>query len=335
MKHRFTSLQRSNQEDKVSEEKRENPLRLVKGNAPPENPEKGAVQGRFPSWLHRKLPRGQELFNTNAILKENQLNTVCEEAKCPNRLECYSNKTATFLALGKACTRACGFCDIDFDKNPKLPEKDEPERIAKSVKSLGLRHVVITMVARDDLADRGATHIAEIIHAVRKENPGTTLEILTSDFSGDEKPLDIVLEAKPQIFNHNIETIKRLTPRVRHKATYERTLSVLKYVHDSGKAPFVKSGIMVGLGETDEEVKEAIRDLKEAGCQIITIGQYLQPNKKKLLVKSFVSPEQFKEYERYGLSIGIKYMYGGPFVRSSYNASLLKDRAFKGETFHG
>jgi len=319
----------------VSEEERENPLRLVKGNLLPENPEKGSVQGRFPSWLHRKLPRGKELFNTNAILRENDLHTVCEEAKCPNRLECYSNKTATFLALGKACTRACGFCDIDFDKNPKLPEKDEPERIAKSVKSLKLRHVVITMVARDDLADQGAAHIAEIIHAVRKENPGATLEVLTSDFSGDEKPLDIVLKAKPEIFNHNIETVRRLTSRVRHKATYDRTLSVLKYVKDSGQIPFVKSGIMVGLGETDEEVKETLHDLKEVGCQIITIGQYLQPNKRKLLVKSFVTPEQFKEYERYGLSIGIKYMYSGPFVRSSYNASLLKDHAFKGETFHG
>ena len=306
----------------------------IKGNTLPENPEKGKVKGRFPSWLHRKLPRGDELFKTNAILRENKMNTVCEEAKCPNRLECYSNKTATFLALGKACTRACGFCDIDFSKNPKLPEKDEPERIAKSVKALGLHHVVITMVARDDLADQGATHIAEIIHAIRNKNPGATVEVLTSDFSGDEKPVDIVLNANPEIFNHNIETVRRMTPRVRHKATYERTLEVLSCVKKRGTVPFVKSGIMVGLGETDEEVKETLRDLQAAGCEIITIGQYLQPNKNKLLVKSFVTPKQFKEYELYGQSIGINYVYSGPFVRSSYNASLLKDHAFRGEIFH-
>ncbi|MCB1115385.1 MAG: lipoyl synthase [Chlamydiia bacterium] len=319
----------------MEEEKKDHPLRIVKGNVLPENPEKGKSQGRFPSWLHRKLPRGKELFNTNAVLEKSALHTVCEEAKCPNRLECYSNKTATFLALGKACTRACGFCDIDFDKHPKLPEKDEPERIAQSAKSLGLRHVVITMVARDDLPDQGASHIADIIHTVRKVNPGVTLEVLTSDFSGDEKPLDIVLDAKPEIFNHNIETVKRLSPRVRHKATYERTLHVLSYVKQSNKVPFVKSGIMVGLGETDDEVKETLQDLKNVGCQMITIGQYLQPNKRKLLVKSFVTPEQFKEYERFGQSIGINYVYSGPFVRSSYNASLFKDHAFKGETFHG
>ncbi|MGE0197546.1 MAG: lipoyl synthase [Simkaniaceae bacterium] len=307
---------------------------MKKLNILPENPEKGS-KGRFPSWLHRKLPRGSELSETNAILRKHHLNTVCEEAKCPNRLECYSNKTATFLALGKECTRACGFCDIDFSKHPKPPEKDEPLRIAQSVKALGLQHVVITMVARDDLADQGATHIAEIIHAIRKENPSATTEVLTSDFSGEEKPLDIVLNAKPEIFNHNIETVRRLSPRVRHRATYERTLKVLAYVKGQNKVPFVKSGIMVGLGETDEEVEETIRDLYAAGCEIITIGQYLQPNRNKLLVKAFVTPEQFKRYEQYGQSLGIKYMYSGPFVRSSYNAALLKDHAFKGETFHG
>ncbi|QVL57657.1 MAG: lipoyl synthase [Simkaniaceae bacterium] len=319
----------------MSDELYDHHSKKVKGNALPENPEKGEAKGRFPSWLHRKLPRGPELFKTTAILSENNLNTVCAEAKCPNRLECFSNKTATFLALGKACTRACGFCDIDFDKTPQLPEKDEPERIAKSAKDLGLRHIVITMVARDDLADQGARHIAEIIQAIRKENVNATVEVLTSDFSGDEKSLDIVLEAKPEIFNHNIETVRRMTPRVRHKATYDRTLDVLAYVKKSGKVPFVKSGIMVGLGETDEEIKETLHDLQNAGCSIITMGQYLQPNKHKLLVKSFVTPEQFKEYERYGHSLGIKYMYCGPFVRSSYNASLLKDHAFKGETFRG
>ena len=307
----------------------------TKLNILPDNPEEKEQRGRFPSWLHRKLPKGNALFETNAILREGSLHTVCEEAKCPNRLECYSNKTATFLALGKECTRACGFCDIDFSKNPKKPEADEPQRIADSVKQLGLRHVVITMVARDDLPDQGASHIVNIIQTIRKEVPSATVEVLTSDFSGNDKRLDIVLEARPEIFNHNLETVRRLTPRVRHKATYERTLSVLKKVKADGRAPFVKSGIMVGLGETDEEVKETLKDLKEVGCQIVTIGQYLQPNRHKLLVKSFVTPEQFKTYETYGNSIGIQYVYSGPFVRSSYNASLLKDSAFKGETFHG
>ena len=298
-------------------------------NRLPKNPEKGS-QGRFPSWLHRKLPRGSALLETNATLRKNGLNTVCEEAKCPNRFECYSHHTATFLALGKACTRACGFCDIDFDKNPKLPEEDEPERIANSVMDLGLEHVVITMVARDDLEDQGASHIAKIIHAIREKKPSSTIEVLTSDFSGDEKALDIVIAAKPEIFNHNIETVRRLTPRVRHKATYERTLNVLRYV--KGKVPFLKSGIMVGLGEEMAEVKETIDDLNGVGCDLITIGQYLQPNHHKIVVKSFVTPEEFKAYEDYGHHIGIKHMYSGPFVRSSYNAGLLKDKVFQKET---
>ena len=318
----------------MSQELFDNRPKREKLNPLPVNPEKGG-KGRFPSWLHRKLPLGNELAKTHVILKRHRLHTVCEEAKCPNHLECYSNKTATFLALGKECTRACGFCDIDFSKTPNSPEKDEPERIAKSVKALALNHVVITMVTRDDLADQGASHIAEIIQAIQKEIPNVSVEVLTSDFSGNEKLLDIVLDAKPEIFNHNIETVRRLTPRVRHRATYDRTLEVLSYVKSQNNVPFVKSGIMVGLGETQQEVEETIRDLRNAGCTIITIGQYLQPTKNKLLVKSFIRPEQFKQYEEYGHSIGIQYMHCGPFVRSSYNAALLKNRAFKGETFYG
>lgn len=300
----------------------------------PENPDQAHSDGetplgRFPKWLHRNLPKGGELFETTAIIKNHKLNTVCEEAKCPNRLECYSNKTATFLALGKACTRNCGFCDIDFSKTPQPPEKDEPKRISDSVQLLGLRHVVITMVARDDLPDQGASHIAEIIREVRKNNPTVTLEVLTSDFSGDHATIEIVLNEHPEIFNHNIETVRRLTPRVRHKATYDRTLSVLSFVKSTKKSSFVKSGIMVGLGETDEEVFETIHDLYQAGCDIITIGHYLQPNRNKLRVKSFITPDQFKQYETYALNIGVKHIYSGPFVRSSYNAALLKDAAFQ------
>lgn len=291
----------------------------------PEEPErkKAVAGGRFPSWLHRKIPRGGESFQTNAILAKYGLNTVCEEAKCPNRLECYSKRTATFLALGKQCTRNCGFCDIDFSKAPLPPAADEPERIALSTQDLGLKHVVITMVARDDLPDQGASHIAAIVRAVRKKNSETTVELLTSDFSGDVKLLDIALQEKPEIFNHNIETVRSLTPRIRHRAEYERSLSVLRHAKKSGHALYVKSGMMLGFGEKDEEVRETIRDLYQAGCDVITIGQYLQASSKKLLVKEFISPERFKAHEEYGLSIGVRHMYSGPFVRSSYNANLF------------
>ncbi len=280
----------------------------------------GQTIGRFPRWLHTKLQPGGQLFKTGALLEKYQLNTVCEEAKCPNRLECYSRKTATFLALGKACTRACGFCDIDFTKQPKKPEEDEPMRIAYSVRELSLKHVVVTMVARDDLIDGGAAHMAAIVQAIREVNKNCTIELLTSDFAGGFEALDVVLAANPEIFNHNIETVRGLTPRIRHRATYERTLAVLAYAKQSRQVEFIKSGIMVGLGETHDEVKETICDLKSAGCDIITIGQYLQPSRNKLRVKAFISPEIFTLYREYGLSIGVKQMYCGPFVRSSYNA---------------
>ncbi|MDE3048073.1 MAG: lipoyl synthase, partial [Verrucomicrobiota bacterium] len=210
---------------------------MSKLNILPENPEEKG--GRFPSWLHRNLPRGAAIFKTHAIVEKYRLNTVCEEAKCPNRLECFTKSTATFLALGKECTRNCGFCSIDFSKTPKAPEADEPERIALSVRELGLKHAVITMVARDDLPDQGAGHIAAIIRAIRKENQHTTVEVLTSDFGGNVKLLYIVLEAKPEIFNHNIETVRSLSSRVRHKAEYDRTLSLLKAAKESGQAVFV------------------------------------------------------------------------------------------------
>jgi lipoyl synthase len=295
-------------------------------NKLPDNPDeehaKSVPLGRFPKWLHRDLPKGGNLFQTHEILRKYKLNTVCEEAKCPNRMECYSKKTATFLALGKECTRACGFCEIDFSKTPKPPEKDEPIRIAQSVKDLGLKHVVITMVARDDLEDQGASHIARIIQEIKNEAPDSTIEVLTSDFLGNTVALDTVLQKRPEVFNHNIETVRRLSPKVRHKATYDRTLSVLKYAKDSHLPLLVKSGMMVGLGETSDEVKETICDLHSVGCDIITIGHYLQASRLKIPVKRFITPEEFKEYEEYGLTLGVKHMYCGPFVRSSYNADL-------------
>lgn len=301
-------------------------------NVLPQNPEERAETslvgpGRFPSWLHRKLPEGASLSQTGDIVAGNRLHTVCEEARCPNLLECWSKKTATFLVMGKECTRNCGFCSIDFSKKPKELEADEPQRVADSVLKLGLKHVVITMVARDDLPDGGAAHLSLVIQAIRECTPEATIEVLTSDFRGEEASLDILLQAKPDIFNHNIETVRELTPRVRHQATYDRTLSVLRYASGQAQAknlPMpVKSGLMLGLGETTEQVQETLRDLKAAGCQIVTMGQYLQADAKKLRVKSFIPPQEFDSYAAYGTSIGIPYMYCGPFVRSSYNAGVV------------
>jgi lipoic acid synthetase len=229
--------------------------------------------------------------------------------------------------LGSECTRNCGFCDIDFSKTPKAPEDDEPLRVAESVKELGLKHVVITMVARDDLEDGGAAHLAAISQKVRELNPGITLELLTSDFHGNTDSWKVVMEIQPDIFNYNLETVRSLTPRVRHKATYDRTLMFLDFArkHKVNPQMKIKSGLMVGLGETDQEVKEALHDLKEVGVDIVTIGHYLQPNKNKLRVKAFITPEQFSAWESYGLSIGIPHLFAGPFVRSSYNADLFLD----------
>jgi len=297
--------------------------------------EDGARGGRLPPWLRRKLPCGFLCAQTRNTLKKHKIYTVCEEAGCPNRLECFSKKTATFLVLGKVCTRACGFCDVDFSNSPSPPEKEEPGRVAQAAKALKLNHVVITMVTRDDLADQGASHVAETIRKVREGLPHASIEVLTSDFSGDRHLIDVVLEAEPEIFNHNIETVRRLTPRVRHRATYERTLRLLSYAHSCNRASFIKSGIMVGIGEREGEVEETIQDLYSAGCSIITIGQYLQPKKGRLPVKSFVHPKRFKWYEEYGYSIGVRTMYCAPLVRSSYNAHLLKESNIKGELSRG
>ncbi len=280
--------------------------------------------GRFPSWLHRKLPKGNLLWDTNKILSKDRVPTVCEEAKCPNLLECFSKKTATFLTLGKECTRNCGFCDIDFSATPKPLDPGEPKQVALAAKELGLKHVVLTMVARDDLADGGADQLAKIILAVKQEIPQCTIEVLTSDFAGNTDSLDTIMATEPKIFNYNLETVKELTPRVRHKATYQRTLDTLSYIKKKSPHILVKSGMMLGLGETLEQVHQALHDLKLAGCDIVTMGQYLQPNPKKLRVKAFITPEQFEAYAQYGRSIGIKYVYSGPFVRSSYNADLVQ-----------
>lgn len=305
------------------------PKPKVKKSILPPNPEKVAdgrlvSNGRFPSWLHRKLPQGDLLWETNKILNQDRLATVCEEAKCPNLLECYSKKTATFLTLGKECTRNCGFCSIDFSKTPKALDPDEPQKVASAAKKLGLKHIVLTMVARDDLSDGGAEQLAKIIQEIRKEIPEGTVEVLTSDFDGNYNAIDIVIKTDIKIFNYNLETVEALTPRVRHKATYQRTLDILKYVKQKAPHLLVKSGMMLGLGETEQQVFQALEDLKEAGCDIVTLGQYLQPNPQKLRVKAFITPAEFENYAQFGRKIGIKFVYSGPFVRSSYNADLVQ-----------
>lgn len=300
-------------------------LNVLPQNPEQDDPEKAVALGRFPSWLHRKLPKGSALKETSDAISSKRLHTVCEEARCPNLQECWSKHTATFLIMGKECTRACGFCDIDFSKTPKSLEDDEPERVAESVKHLKLEHVVITMVARDDLEDGGASHLAKVVKKIRETNPGSTIEILTSDFHGNKEAWKEVMAILPEIFNYNIETTRALTPRVRHTANYDRTLALLSFAHQSKESSpmLVKSGLMVGLGENDQEVKETLHDLKNAGVDIVTIGQYLQANKNKLRVKAFIHPDQFQAWADYGHSIGIKHVYAGPFVRSSYNADVV------------
>ena len=290
---------------------KEHPLKIIKERKP------------LPQWLHRSLPNKSQYSITDDVINKNMLATVCEEAKCPNRFECYSKKTATFLLLGKICTRACGFCEIGFNKNPPPLDANEPINVAKSVKALSLKHVVLTQVARDDIEDGGAQHIKNIISAIRKENPGCTIEVLTSDFQGSKHALNTIFSAQPEIFNYNIETIERLTPKVRHKATYARTLSILSEAKKTLKKSFIKSGIMLGLGEQDDEIIKTLRDLKDNGVDIVTIGQYLQPSKRKLIPKDYITPEKFDYWKQKGEKLGIPFVYSGPYVRSSYNAEEI------------
>jgi len=282
---------------------------------------------RLPPWLRRRLPHG--CAPTASIIEDQQVHTVCQEAKCPNQMECWAKRTATFLVMGNECTRSCGFCDIAYNKTPKPLDPQEPQRIAESVRQLQLKHVVITMVTRDDLPDGGANHLVKILEEVRKQNPNATVEVLTSDFDGNFEALQTILESSPEVFNHNVETVRDLSPRVRHRATYDRSLAILEYVRNHSDI-IVKSGLMVGLGETDQQVQKTLDDLHGVGCDIVTIGQYLQPCSKRLQVKTFITPEQFINYKKYGLSIGISQMVCGPFVRSSYHAQdLIKNKIHK------
>ena len=275
---------------------------------------------RLPEWLRLKLPTSDTFSQTRNLLGELKLHTVCESAKCPNHWECWSKGTATFMIAGDRCTRACGFCAVATAK-PLPLEADEPLRVAEATRRMKLKHVVITAVARDDVADGGAEHFRQTIEEVRKLNPGIVIEVLVPDFQDSDASIDAVLAAKPQIFNHNLETVRRLTPSVRHRATYDRSLSVLKKVKDKGcKAVYTKSGLMLGLGEREEEVLEAMRDLRAAGCDILTLGQYLQPTLKHLAMVEFIPPTKFAEYKVRAEEMGFVHVASGPLVRSSYHA---------------
>jgi lipoic acid synthetase len=275
---------------------------------------------RLPEWLRIKLPTSDTFARTRSLLDELKLHTVCESAKCPNHWECWAKGTATFMIAGDHCTRACKFCAVSTAK-PLPLELDEPDRVAEATRRMGLKHVVITAVARDDIADGGAEHFRRTIERVRELSPGIVIEVLVPDFLDREESIQTVLRANPHIYNHNLETVRRLTPSVRHRATYDRSLSVLRKVKTlRGDSIHTKSGIMLGLGETEAELDEAMRDLRQAGCDILTLGQYLQPTLAHLPVVEFITPEQFAAYKVKAESLGFVHVASGPMVRSSYHA---------------
>jgi len=275
---------------------------------------------RLPEWLRITLPTSDNFARTRSLLDELKLHTVCESAKCPNHWECWSKGTATFMIAGDRCTRACGFCAVSTAK-PLALEADEPLRVAEATRRMQLRHIVITAVARDDLADGGANHFRSTIEMVRELNPGIVIEVLVPDFNEHDDSIETVLAANPHIFNHNLETVRRLTPDVRHRATYDRSLNVLRKVKDRrGDTIYTKSGLMLGLGETEAELLTALRDLRAAGCDILTLGQYLQPTLKHLPVVEFVTPERFAHFKGCAEELGFLHVASGPMVRSSYHA---------------
>lgn len=277
---------------------------------------------RLPRWLTKPFGFSPEIHELKAKLRARGLHTVCEEARCPNLGECWSQGTATFMILGDVCTRHCGFCSVTAGKSEEI-DVGEPAKVAEMTQLLGLRHVVITCVARDDLPDCGASHFVRVIHAIRDKNPGTVVEILTTDFQMKDEAIQAVCSAHPDVFNHNVETVDRLTSRVRHRAGYQQSLDFLKLVKSIDSSITTKSGLMLGLGETKDEVVQAMRDLRKVGCSILTIGQYLQPTSRNLPVVEFVEPRVFQEYEKIGYELGFDSVASGPFVRSSYHADKM------------
>lgn len=277
-----------------------------------------------PDWIKVRLPNNPVFWDTKSMINDLNLVTVCEEAQCPNRWECWGQGTATFMIAGEKCTRACGFCAVKTAK-PDALEVDEPERVAEATKRMGLNHVVITAVARDDLKDGGAEHFQQTIEAVRTTNPGIVIEVLVPDFNDRDWALELVMKARPHIFNHNLETVERLTPLVRSRAKYHRSLAVLKKAKEMvGGKVATKSGIMLGLGERPEEIDQALDDLRAADVTVLTLGQYLRPTPMHLPVVEYVTPEKFAEWKEIALAKGFRHVASGPLVRSSYHAADFK-----------
>jgi len=286
-------------------------------------------QAQKPPWIKVRLPSNPIFFSTKALISDLRLHTVCESAQCPNRWECWSQGTATMMIAGERCTRACGFCAVSTAR-PFPLEQDEPQRVAEAVKRLKLKHVVITAVARDDLADGGAMHFARTIEAIRAVDEAIVIEVLTPDFHGKDDQLQIVLDARPHVFNHNLETVERLTPLVRSRAKYRLSLKVLERVKELDPNVVTKSGIMLGLGETEPEIFQAMDDLREANVQVLTIGQYLRPTPQHLPVVEYIRPEVFELYREIGYNKGFEHVASGPLVRSSYHAADYNPTKLKG-----
>ena len=280
------------------------------------------IRTRKPPWLKRSLPKGAEYQAVRKLLRKNRLHTVCEEALCPNIWECFSRGTATFLIMGSLCTRGCRFCAMSRGK-PAPPDSEEPSRVAGAARQLGLNYVVITSVTRDDLPDGGASLFSDTITKIREDAPGARVEVLIPDFQGDTQALASVINARPDVLNHNIETVPRLYPAARPDSSYRRSLALLEQVKKNAPEIPVKSGIMLGLGETAKEIRQTLRDLADAGCDILTMGQYLQPSKKNLQVERFVHPDEFDEWRVTALEMGFSGVVSGALVRSSYRAGEL------------
>lgn len=280
---------------------------------------------RLPSWLRPQIGKADQISEVQQIIKQRGIHTICEEGRCPNRAECYAQKTATFLLMGPTCTRACGFCQVDKGHQPMPLDPDEPRKVAEAVNLLGLDYVVLTSVARDDLADQGASVFVETIAAIRQARPHAKIEVLTPDFRGDRRWVAMVAEAMPVCYNHNIETVRRLQGKVRRGAKYERSLSVLAMVKEVNPSIITKSGLMVGHGETVAELTEAMQDLLAIGCSSLTIGQYLRPSLEHLPVQKYWTPDEFDELGAIAKNIGFTHVRSGALVRSSYHASDMSD----------
>lgn len=279
-------------------------------------PDKNAIK-RKPDWLKVKLPRGFKTTQVVGLLNEHGLNTICSSGMCPNKGDCWGRGTATFMIGGDVCTRNCKFCNVKGGKTLPLDEQ-ELHDIVESVKKLKLKHIVLTSVDRDDLPDYGADHWCKIIEMLRKECPEVTMEVLIPDFNGREDLINRIISLKPDVISHNMETVRRLTPEVRSVATYETSLNVIRIIAKGGIRS--KSGIMLGLGETEEEILETMKDLREAGCEVMTIGQYLQPTRRHYPVHDYIHPSKFEEYKKEGMKMGFRHVESGPLVRSSYHA---------------